>query len=62
MSCPRSPSTNLAWEEGVLGQVEERLGAQLQLLPPGSLFEEVKWRSEDPPSRTQLHEKKRWQK
>jgi len=39
----------LAWEEEVLGQVEERLRVQLQTLSPDALLEERKWRSVDPP-------------
>jgi len=30
MPYPRNPSMNLAWEEGVLGQMEERLWAQFR--------------------------------
>jgi len=50
---------NLAWEEGVLGQVEEHLWAQLQLLPPDLLVEKERWHSEGPPSKTQPHGRKR---
>jgi len=49
----------LAWEEEVLGQVEERLWVRLQALALDALIEEGKWRSVDPPLRTQPHERRK---